>query len=263
MRQLFHTLRTLARTPAFTLLSILTLAIGIAATTAIFSVVDGVLLRPLPYPEPDRLVNVSHEAPGLNLDSMGMSDALYFHYLEHAHALDGLALVDQRTATLTGSGEPQRLPAVVATGSFFSVLRVSPALGRAFTEDEGRPGATPVAILADELWRRRFGADPGVLGQTVEIDGVACEVIGVMPPGYRYLSMPAELWLPMPLDPANTQLGRFGTGGVARMRPGVDSAAATEDLASDLKDAFPGERAAAILTRAGFKPRLEPLRDAS
>jgi predicted permease len=261
MRQLLHALRTLARTPAFTLLSILTLAIGIAATTAIFSVVNGVLLRPLPYPQPERLVNVSHEAPGLHLDSMGMSDALYFHYLEHARALEGLALVDDRSASLTGSGEPERLAAVAATASLFSVLRASPAFGRAFTEDEERPGATPVVILSDELWRRRFGGDPGILGRTLEIDGVAREVIGVMPPGFRYPFSPAELWLPMPLDPASTRLGAFGTDGIARLRPGVDLDAAVSDLTTDLKDAFPGERAGAILTRAGFKPRLVPVRD--
>ena len=138
MRHLVHTLRKLARTPGFTLLSILTLALGIAATTAIFSVVNGVLLRPLPHPQPEGLMVTSHDAPGLNLHGFGLSEALYFYYRAEGRTLEELALVDDQAATVTGSGTPERLRATVATASFFKVLRTSPALGRAFVDHAGR-----------------------------------------------------------------------------------------------------------------------------
>lgn len=164
MTRLRQAARKLLQTPSFTLLSTLTLAIGITASATIFSVVDAVLIRPLPYPDADRLVMPSHTAPGLELDFLGQADATYFRYREHQRVFEDIGLFDDTAVSLTGGGDPERLPAAEVTASIFAVLRAAPILGRTFAEAEECPGAAPVAILSDGLWRRRFGADPGVLG---------------------------------------------------------------------------------------------------
>lgn len=263
MRHIRHALRKLALTPGFTSLSILTLAIGIGATTAIFSVVNAVLLRPLPYPESDRLIVTKHNAAGVNLFGIGLSDALYFHYRDHIQAFEDLALVDNEAATLTGDTTPERLQATVATASFFRVLRTPPALGRAFTEEEEHPDAVPVVIISDGLWQRRFGSDPDILGRQVLIDGVSRQVIGVMPPDFEFQRR-VDLWLPTGLDRDNASLGSFGGEGVARLADGMSPANAKADmdrLITGLEEAFPDQAAAGILLKAGFEPLAVPMRE--
>ncbi len=227
-------IRRLAQTPGFTLISVLTLALGIAATTTIFGVVNAVLLRPLPYPEPERLVVASHAAPGLDLDEMGQSDATFLRYRADNHTLEGIAAYDEGTVSLTGSGDPERLGQGTVTASLFSVLRVFPVLGRAFDDGDEAPGAPPVVILTDGLWQRRFGGSDSVLGRLVELDGVGREVVGVMPPGFAFPSEQVELWLPMTLDPEDTKLGSFGMRAVARLRDGVGEATAAGGLTPKL-----------------------------
>ena len=238
--------RKLLQAPGFSLLSALTLGVGIAASTTIFAVVDAVLLRPLPYPDADRLVAPSHTAPGLGLDSLGQADATYLRYRDHNTAFDGIALFDDgAAASLTGEGPPERLRAAAVTASLFPVLGSAPALGRAFEQADERPGAAPVVVLSDGLWRHRFGAEGAVLGRLVELDGEPREVVGVMPPGFDFPAADTELWLPMTLDPAATELGAFGTRAVARLRDEVTAAAAEADLnrlIADLEQAFPARR---------------------
>ena len=257
MSHLRHAVRKLSKTPGFTILSVITLASGIAASTTIFGVVNAVLLLPLPFPDAHQLVTVTHDAPGLDLEDLGQSDATFLHYQSHSQALESIALFSTTNVTLTGQSDPQRLRAVRVTPSLFSVLRVVPASGRGFSEDDGRPGAQPVAILTDQLWRRRFGADPAVVGQTIDLDGEPVEVIGILEPGLEFPGRHPDVWVPWTIDPQKVILGRFGYSCIARLRDGVSLAEAQADVERlmRLEEAFPGDYNSTMLTEAGFKPR--------
>ena len=176
----------LRRTPGFTLLCVLTLSVGIGANTAIFSVVNGILLSPLPYHESERLVGLWHTAPGLNLQQIPMSDGTYLLYREGARVFEGIALYRESMVNLTGGETPERAPAAEVTASLFPVLQSFPRVGRAFMEEEEQPGAQPVVVLSDRLWKRRFDTDPQIRDKTIRIDGIEHEVIGVMPPGFEF-----------------------------------------------------------------------------
>jgi len=257
--------RRAAARPGFTLVALATLAVGIGANVAIFTVVNTVLLRPLPIPDSERLVMLRHAAPGLSqLDELPMSDALYFLYAEESRTLDGVAVFRDLQASFTGPENPQRVQAARVTASFFDVVRTPPRIGRAFTPEDDRPGAAPVAVLADGLWRARFGADPNVPGTVVDLDGVSVEIVGVMPPGFSFSRPNAELWLPMALNRDDTQLGAFGMNGVARIADGSTLEQAQAELGtmlSNLAEVFPDEGAAPILANAGFRPLVDRARE--
>ena len=252
--------------PGFTLVSLATLAIGIGANVAIFTVVNAVLLRPLPMPESERLVLLRHAAPGLTqLDELPLSDALYFFYAAESRALEGVAAFQNEQASFTGADNPQRVQAAGVTASFFEVMRTPPQLGRAFAPEDDRPGAAPVVVLSDGLWRARFGGDSGVVGRMVDIDATRVEVVGVMPPGFSFSQPEAELWRPLRLDRDNTQLGAFGINGVARLADGTTLEQARAELAtmvSNLVEVFPDEAAAPVLAAAGFRPLVDRAREA-
>lgn len=175
--------RGLAKRPGFTAVAALTLALGIGANTTIFSLVHGILLRPLPYPEAERIVEIWnrwHDTP------QGWLAAPEFQtYHDGSRSFEAMAALAFGTANLTGDGEPERLTAVYASSEIFAVLGVEPALGRFYTAREDFPGADAVAVLSHELWQRRFGADPGLVGTDVRLDGVPVTVVGVLPPGIR------------------------------------------------------------------------------
>jgi predicted permease len=185
-------LKMLRRNPGFTFVAVLTLALGIGATTAIFTVVNAVLLRPLPYRDPDRLVLVPN-ARGHD----------FLRWRDQSKAFESMAAFNFGTADLTGSGEPERLAVATVSTELFATLGVAPALGRAFTPEEDREGGEPVVVLSDSLWRRRFGSDPQVIGRALTIDSVGWPwerkrrtVIGIMPPGFRFLG-DSDLWMPL------------------------------------------------------------------
>ena len=251
--------------PGFTLVSLATLAIGIGANVAIFTVVNAVLLRPLPMPDSERLVLLQHAAPGLTqLDELPLSDALYFFYATESRTLEGVAAFQPLQASFTGADNPQRVQAAAVTASFFEVMRTPPQLGRTFMPDDDRPGAAPVIVLSDGLWRARFGSDPGVIGRMADIDGARVEVVGVMPPGFSFTQPEAELWRPLQLDRDNTQLGAFGIAGVARLADGTTLEQAQSELAtmlSNLVEVFPDEAAAPVLAAAGFRPLVDRARE--
>ena len=252
--------------PGFTLLSLLTLAVGVGANVAIFAIVNAVLLRPLPIPDSERLVILRHAAPGLaQLDELPVSDALHFLYADESRTLGGVAAYRDEQVSFTGPENPQRVEASNVTASFFDVLRTPPRLGRSFTTEEDRPGAAPVIVLSDGLWRSRFGAEPGVVGRVVEIDGESVEVVGVMPPGFSFSQQEIDLWRPLRLDRENLQLGAFGINGVARIADGSTLGqvrAELEAMISNLVEIFPDEGAAPILANAGFRPVVDPAREA-
>ena len=222
--------RRLARSPGFTLATVLTLALGIGANVAIFSVVDAVLIRPLPFFESDRLVDISHTAPGQNLDRLSNTDALYFLYREHNRVFEANGLYWRTTRNLTGGDEPERVAVLYVTHEVLPLLGVAPALGRGITRDDDRPEAHPVALLSDRLWRWRFGGDPSVIGRSITVNGVQSEVAGVMPPGFRFPTSEPQLLLPFRFDPNNVATGDYNWEGVAKLRPGLSAEDAEDDL---------------------------------
>ena len=264
-----QTLRSLARgllrSPAFTALAVLTLAVGIGATTAVFSLVNAILLRPLPFPEPERLVGVWHSAPGLDIQQFEHSLGTYVLYKRHARSLEGIGLYDAGSASLTDGASPERVTSAGATASLFTVLRATPARGRVFVEGDERPGAEPILILSDALWRRRFGGDPAVVGKSLRVDGVARQVVGVMPPSFRFPEPDTELWLPVTIDEANLEIGNFNWYGIARLAPGATPETAQRELAAIVRrmpEEFPSDDiTAGMMEHARFTTLVHPQRD--
>ena len=213
--------RALARRPGFAAMSVATLALTIGATTAIFSALHGILLRPLPVAEPDRLVRI------LGIGYVGELVELR----ERARTLDVSAYVPPDDRTLTGLDEPLRVSVVPIAGDLPARLGRAPALGPGFRLDDERPGAAPAALLSDALWRQRFGADPAIVGRTLPLDGVAHEVRGVMPPDFDFPSAGVDLWVPMTVDAASP-VGLWARTAflVGRLRPGVSLEAATDEM---------------------------------
>jgi putative ABC transport system permease protein len=236
--------RRLVRSPAFTLASVLTLALAIGANASIFAVVQRVVRNPLPYPDSDRLIDVDHGAQRLNLPSgMGMTRGLYYQYLNRAHTLDGIALYASDAVTLTGNGDPERIRVTRATTTLAPVMRVWPEVGRWFTDAEGVPGAPHVAVLAYGLWVRRYGRDPSVLGRPVTLAGVPTEVIGVMPASFAFPDPRTDVWIAEPIE-RSMGFGIWTFRGVARLRDGVtvgDARAELNGLIGDLSRAYPGD----------------------
>ena len=208
--------KRLRRAPGLALLCLFTLAVGVGATTAVFSLVDAVLLNPLPYPRAERLVGLWHTAPGLDLDRLPQSTATYLFYQERSRALADLALYRETQVNLTGGDVPERAPAAAVTASLLRTLAVEPRLGRAFLPEEERPGAPPAVLLSDGIWRRRFGADPAIVGKKVRINGLETEVAGVMRADFDFPNPETELWIPLTIDAATAELGRFEAVGVGR-----------------------------------------------
>ncbi len=191
-----YTLRTLRKSPGFAIVTVLTLALGIGANTAIFSAINAVLLRPLPYKEPSRLVTIwaDHHLRGGPVDEW-TNPADFFDWRAQSHTFEDMAALGGWAPTLIGTGEPELLRGVKVSYSMFSVLGVAPALGRNFTAEDDRPDSAHVAVLSDDLWRRQFGGDHNVLGKTINLDGVGYNVIGVMPAGFAFPIIPnREIW---------------------------------------------------------------------
>lgn len=182
-----YTFRKLTRAPLFSAVAILTLAVGIGSTAAIFSVVHGVLLRPLPFDDPERLVGIWHTAPGLGFDEVNQSPALHFYYADHGRTFASIGMWDNGSATVTGLSEPERVPTMNVTHQTLPMLGVTPILGRTFTELEDTPDGPQAVVLSHGYWERRFGADPGALGRSLIVNGVTREVVGVLPEGFSFM----------------------------------------------------------------------------
>jgi predicted permease len=227
-----YALRMLRKSPGFTAIAVLTLALGIGANTAIFSVVYAVLLRPLPYPDPDQLVLVFEANPHDQVPFDGMSYVNFEKLREHSTVFSELASNTRHELTLTGVGEPSVLTTVDVTPEIFSVLAVQPLLGRTFFSEDGKRGAAPVVILSENLWRSRFGADPTLLGRSISLDKRLFTVVGIMPASFQFplIAIHEDIWIPIAQDPMfGPWMSRFGghwlllTG---RLKPGVSLAQA-------------------------------------
>lgn len=244
LKDLRLALRSLLRAPGFTLATGATLALAIGASTAIFTVTYRVLLNPLPYADSARILMLDFGNPTANLASgfRSLSSQQYFQYLDRARTLASLAVYQMDALTLSGQGAPERINVSRVTPSLVTVLGVSPLAGRWFAEQEGVPGAPPVAVLSHGLWTSRYGSDPGILGQSVNLDGVPTEVIGVMPRFYSFPERGTDVWVPLALTRAAASPG-YAFIGVARLRGGAtiaDARAELTRLTNDLEAAFPG-----------------------
>jgi len=194
-----HAARRLMRARGVTAAAVLTLALGLGAATTVFAVVRGVLLRPLPYPDAERLVSVSHTLIAGGLLHADQSDATLLAYARHARALShfgGYQVVAAAVAAEDGTGA-ERVAAIRATADLLPALGVAPLAGRGIDVNDDRPGAAPVAVIGERLWARKYGADPRLLHRLVPIDGVPHEIVGIMPAAFRFPSPDTELWLPM------------------------------------------------------------------
>lgn len=254
--------RRLAHLPAFTAAVVLTLGLGLGAIVAAFAVVNAVLLRPLPYPDSERIVTIQHHAPGLNVPELELSEGAVRLYRTWARSLDPLAVYYRLDRNLTGSDRPARVSVVDVSPEFFDVVRTGPAVGTRFTEDDVAPGAEPVAILTDAGWRAHFGADPGVVGRDVEIDGRRTRIIGIMPRGFYVDDPNAVLLMPRRVDPYGS-FGTFGLRGIARLAPGVTLDDARREVAAiqeRIPEMFP-HMTAEWLRNAGWRASVTPLRD--
>jgi len=233
VHDLRYAIRTLRRAPAFAAIAILTLALGIGANTALFSVVNGVLLDPLPYPAPNRLVAVFGTTPGV--DHSPISYPNFLDWQRDTRTLSSLALYHNEDYNFTGAGEAERVSGYMVSASFFPTLGVRPMLGRAFRREDDVAGAAPVAVLGGGFWRRRFGASPAVIGSAIDLNGTAYTVIGVMRPDFTFYGRDRDVYTPIGQWNDPTFLDRqavFSSGMVGRLAPGVTLAQATADMQS-------------------------------
>ena len=225
-----YALRSLRRTPGFTAVAVLTLALGIGATTAVFGIVDAVILRPLPFADPDRVVWI---APVRDGDSELASPGLVEEWRRRSRLLDAIGEMGNSSAVLTDGDLPERVAGLIVSASFFDAVGVRPSLGRAILRAEEAPDAEPVVVLSHRLWARRFGADRALLGRTIAMDGVQRTVIGVMPSSFDFLSDGAEYWMPIDFSPSHRVAfqARY-LRVIGRLRDGASASAATAELSA-------------------------------
>ncbi len=264
-------IRALRRTPAFTVVAVLTLALGIGATAASFAVVNGVLLRPLPYGNPDRLVGAWHDLPPLNTTHAEQAVGTYFTYQRLAHTIDGIAVYQAGAVNVAepgGKSEPRRVTSALVSGTLIPLLQIPPLRGRDFTAAEDLPNGPPAMIISEAMWRGQFGADPDILQRTLDVNGRTRQVVGVMPARFRFPTAATELWLPLGLDPASPNSGGFNYNAIARLKPGVTVEDAKRDFAIVLKrmpelfpTVVPGVTTQMLLDQAKIEPVLIPLKD--
>ena len=227
-----YAMRLLVKHPGLTAIAVLTLAIGIGGNTAIFSAVDAMLLRPLPYAEPDRLVKVWEKRPAEGVLDNVVAPADFLDWARMNTVFENIAAYVSITADLTGAGEPVRLAAAGVSPPFFDILRIQPALGRTFRPEEATPGQHRVVILGHSLWQTRFGSDPQIVGRAIMLNGVPHEVAGVLPATFEFPDATIELWAPMPLSggPTPPTRSNHSLEVFARLKPGVTIEAARTDM---------------------------------
>ena len=230
------TYRRLRKSPGFAATVLLTLAIGIGANTAVFSVVNSVLLKPLPYPDSDRLTSLWLDAPGANglassNSGLHLSPSLFLTFAEHNHSFQSMGIWAMRYATVTGIAQPDQVNAALVSGGVLETLGVQPDTGKWFSSDDQDPRGRKSVILSYGYWRRRFGSDRGVIGRALQVDGITREVVGVMPRGFRIVDQDFDLLIPMALDRATLKMYPFGYDGIGRLKTGVTLVQADGDLA--------------------------------
>ncbi len=259
-----HAVRRLLRTPVFTLTALVTLAVGIGANTAIFTVVEAVLLKPLPFKDPDGLVSLEHTAPGLNFDQVPQSPATYFTYRDDARTLADMGMWTNASLSVTGLDKPEEVDALQVTDGFLSVLGVKPAVGRAFTKDDDQPGAPLTVMLSYGYWQRAFGGEASAVGRTLTADGETREIIGVLPRDFHFLENDPAILYPFQFDRADVQMGNFSYQAVGRLAPGATPAqvkAEMDRLLPVATERYPGPIALSMLRQAHFAAVVKPFKE--
>ena len=238
MKDIRFAVRGLLKKPAFTLIAVLTLALGIGANTAIFSVVNAVLLRPLAVKDPDRLMTFWHSAPAKGLKHLDLNDALVAYYRDRTRTFQSLAAFETGNFSITGGGDPEVVPGGVVTFNYFEVLGREPLYGRTFTPQEDTPGNNHVALLSYALWQRRFGGNPNIVGQSINLDSEPTTIVGIMPADFDFPD-PAEranssghtqLWVPKGLDPQDSN--SYNLLGVGRLQSGATPEEAEKEISA-------------------------------
>jgi putative ABC transport system permease protein len=263
--KLKYILRRLLRAPVFTAIVVLTLAIGIGANTAIFSVIDGILLKPLLYPHPEQLIALDHSAPGDNIEHAGIAPFLYFTYRAQNRTLEDIGMWSTDTVSVTGLAEPEQVESLEVTDGVLPLLKVQPLLGRIFSRADDTAGNPETVVLTFAYWKGRFGGDKSVIGRRILIDGTPRQVIGVLPEKFRFLDTKPMMLVPMQRDPAKTNLGNFSFQALARLKPGVTLPQATADAARmipislDAFPPFPGYNKS-MFVEARLTPEIVPLK---
>ncbi len=263
-RALRQAARRLFRAPLFTLTAIFTLALGIGANTAIFSVVHAVLLRPLPFDEPDRLVGMWHSAPGLNFDILNQSPATYLTYRDDSEALEDIAIWDNTQVSVTGLEEPEQVSAMLVTDGLLPLLRVQPSMGRAFTAEDDSPGAPQTIMISHGYWQRAFGGDPGTVGRTLAVNGTQREIIGILPEEFRFLQFNPSILVVPQWDRNEVIFGNFSFQAVGRLAPGAtiqQVANEVQRLSRVAVERFPGPVTMTMYDQAQFGPVIRPLKE--
>ena len=264
MQDIRHAFRLFSRTPIVTATALLTIALGVGGSTAVFSVVYAVMLRPLPYPAPDRLVELFDDNPRANRPMMRVSTPNYLSWAERATSMEALAAFNGADVTITDHGEPERLPGSAITAPMFSVLGLPPLAGRGFRAEDERPGAPRVAVVGEVLWRRRFGGDAAIVGQSITLNGERHQIIGVVPRAFRDVGRSQvgsagapQIFVPLTIDPARENRGNHVVRVVGRLRPGVPLDRARDEMrriAGAMEQEFPA-------TNKDWGVRLETLYD--
>ena len=233
-------LRQLRKRPGFTAVAVITLALGIGANTAIFSVVNAVLLRPLPFKDPDRLVRVWHTPPAKSFPGMttfSVSAANYIDWKRENHVFERMAIYNYHGFTLTGVAQPQQVDASAVSSGFFETLGVAPIAGRVFTSEEDQPGRTNEVVLSYRFWQEHFGANRDIVGHDLTMDGQNFLVAGVMPESFRFPDF-AQMWTPMGwTDQEKAVRGEHHSIVIARLKSGVDLKQAQAEMEYDLRPA--------------------------
>jgi putative ABC transport system permease protein len=261
--------RGLQRAPGFAAIAIATLALGIGANSAIFTIVNAVVVRPLPYPQPQRLVRITSDFTGLGSTDIGLSQPELIDYRDRSGLFDGIAGVWAISANLTEIDEPERVEVLLASPSYFDVLGARPQLGRLFAREDEGPGITEVLVISDALWRRRFAASPSAIGRKLKVDQDWYTVVGVLPPDFRHpgrsVLTDIDAWAPTtfvgkPFPEQPQRFNYFITGAIARLKPGLDLPEARQRLAA-MAQAFRENYPNVYSQRAAWTPRLVPLQE--
>ncbi|HEU6453478.1 MAG TPA: ABC transporter permease, partial [Gemmatimonadaceae bacterium] len=267
-QDLRYAARSLRRSPGFTIVTILTLGLGLGATAAIFTLLNAVVLQPLPYPEPDRLVDIGTRWPGVSAEMrIGISPANYFYFRDHSRTLQDVGIYHSTEATVTGDDHPERVRVVEASVGVLRALRARPALGRIISEDDDRPASTapgsvapgpsaPVAVLSHEFWERRYGGDRNVIGKTIWIDSRAVPIVGVLEAGIQLPDQTVDVWQALGLNPVARATNWHTFGALARLRPGATLDQARSELAAisnRVVELFPTAYSDAFMKDTGFR----------
>jgi putative ABC transport system permease protein len=263
--QFKHVIRRLMHSPLFTIVTLVTIGVAVGANTAIFSVINGILLKPLPYPEPERLVSVWQSAPGIGITDLTLSPSDYFTFREENRSFQEIGLWARDSVSVTGTAAPEQVRSLTVTEGTLKVLGIQPVRGRGFTATDDSPGSPQTVVLTYGYWQHKFGGDASAIGRQIHVDGQLMEIIGVMPQSFRFLDEKPDLIVPFRFDRGKLFLGNFSYQGIARLKPGVTLVQANADVARlipivNTKFPPPPGFSAKIFEDARIKPSVRPLK---